>query len=254
MILNRLTQHISSAISVRVLQLDSARERFTCPICSYTGVFLNRKCETGTRAHAQCPQCKGLERHRLQWLAVKELQKELEFTKLHVLHMAPEMFIQMRLRPLCASYLSADISGKGVDRKEDLTRLSFADGSFDLVYCSHVLEHIKDDLAAIREVRRILAPGGIAILPVPFISDVTVEYAEPNWHEHGHVRAPGLDYIERYRPYFGSVRVFASEDFDDRYQVHIYEDRSHWPTPTLPNRRASAGLRHSDYVPICLAD
>jgi hypothetical protein len=89
---------------------------------------------------------------------------------------------------------------------------------------------------------------------VPFISDVTVEYAEPNWHEHGHVRAPGLDYIERYRPYFGSVRVFASEDFDDRYQVHIYEDRSHWPTPTLPNRRASAGLRHSDYVPICLAD
>lgn len=215
---------------------------------------MNRRCETGTRAHAQCPQCEGLERHRLQWLAVKELQKELDFAKLRILHVAPERFIQLRLRPLCASYLSADICGKDVDRQEDLTRLSFPDGSFDLVYCSHVLEHIKDDLAAIREVRRVLALGGIAILPVPIISDVTVEYGKPNWHEHGHVRAPGPDYIERYRLYFGRVRVFSSEDFDDRYQLYIYEDRSHWPTPTVPDRRPSAGLRHSDYVPICRAD
>jgi len=141
-----------------------------------------------------------------------------------------------------------------VDRREDLTSLSFPDKSFDLVYCSHVLEHIKEDLSAIREVRRVLSPGGVAILPVPFLSDFTVEYQAPNEYEGGHVRAPGLDYVDRYKVCFGNVRLFSSDNFDPRYQLYIYEDRSRWPTPAMPDRRPSAGLRHSDYVPICRAD
>jgi hypothetical protein len=48
------------------------------------------------------------------------------------------------------------------------------------VFASHVLEHIPDDGLAIREIRRILVPDGIAILPVPLVSLKTIEYAEPN--------------------------------------------------------------------------
>jgi SAM-dependent methyltransferase len=184
---------------------------------------------------------------------VQELQKEMDFTNLRVLHIAPEKFIGLQLRGLCATYLSADLCDKGVDVREDLTCLSFPDKSFDLVYCSHVLEHIQDDLAAIKEVRRVLSPGGVAILPVPILSDVTVEYAEPNPHESNHVRAPGLDYFERYKLFFGDVRILSSAEFDIRYQVYIYEDRTQWPTLTLPNRKPSDGLRHADYVPVCWA-
>ena len=241
----------ASAVSFVTLRLDSSRERFTCPICNYSGVFLDAKRGTGNRQHAQCPKCGLLERHRLQWLAMQRLKGEVDFTKLRVLHIAPERFIERRLRSLCASYLSADLYQKGVDRCEDLTQMSFPDQSFDLVYCSHVLEHIKDDLAAISEVRRVLAPGGIAILPVPIVSDITVEYPGPNPHEEDHVRAPGVDYFDRYKRFFGEVRVLSSAEFDARYQVYTYEDRSRWPTATLPNRRPSFGPRHLDYVPIC---
>jgi SAM-dependent methyltransferase len=182
---------------------------------------------------------------------VNGLRKELDFAKLRVLHIAPEKFIRTRLLALCASYLSADLYEKGVDRREDLTRLSFPDESFDLVYCSHVLEHIKDDLAAVREVRRVLSPNGVAILPVPILSGVTVEYPAPNPHDSDHVRGPGLDYFDRYKLFFGNVRVLSSSEFDPRYQLHVYEDRSHWPSPTLPNRTPPVGLRHPDYVPLC---
>jgi SAM-dependent methyltransferase len=41
------------------------------------------------------------------------------------------------------------------------------DDSFDVIYFNHVLEHIPDDVAALREVRRILKPGGLVILGVP---------------------------------------------------------------------------------------
>ena len=249
--LNRLTARAGTVLSQARLRLDSSRERFSCPICGYHGVFLDVTRDTGRRLHALCPRCRHLERHRFQWLVVNRLQEQVNFRSLRVLHMAPERFISSRLRAACASYVSADLYKTDADRREDLTCLSFPDQSFDLVYGSHVLEHIKDDLAAIREVQRVLAPGGIAILPVPIVSDVTVEYAAPNPHECGHVRAPGLDYFERYQPFFENIQVLSSGDFDGDYQVYIYEDRSHWPTPTLPDRRPSPGVKHSDYVPIC---
>jgi SAM-dependent methyltransferase len=49
----------------------------------------------------------------------------------------------------------------------DATRLGFADGSFDRVITSEVLEHIQDDVAAIREFVRVLKPGGTFAATVP---------------------------------------------------------------------------------------
>lgn len=49
----------------------------------------------------------------------------------------------------------------------DATRLPFADGSFDVVITSEVLEHIQDDVAAIGEMLRVLKPGGTFAATVP---------------------------------------------------------------------------------------
>lgn len=171
---------------------------------------------------------------------------------MRVIHFAPEPFLSQRIRGLFDAYFTADLARWGVSVKADLTRLPFRTGEFDLVYASHVLEHIPDDAAALREIRRILKKGGMAILPVPFYGlDRTVEYPRPL--EFGHVRAPGLDYYERYRKIFSSVEPYTSDDFPGEHQVHVYEDWSIFPTEKEPLRPPVPGSKHIDIVPVCQA-
>jgi SAM-dependent methyltransferase len=51
--------------------------------------------------------------------------------------------------------------------RADGALLPFADGSFDLVCALDVLEHLDDDAAAVRELRRVLRPGGVLLVFVP---------------------------------------------------------------------------------------
>lgn len=64
----------------------------------------------------------------------------------------------------------------------DGARLSFADGEFDTVVVSDVLEHMKDDAAAIAEWRRVMRPGGKLIVFVPAFDFLWGEHDEVNHH------------------------------------------------------------------------
>ncbi len=57
-------------------------------------------------------------------------------------------------------------------RSEDLTRLTYADACFDLVLTSESLEHVPDLSAALREIHRVLAPGGLHIFTIPLLPTV----------------------------------------------------------------------------------
>jgi SAM-dependent methyltransferase len=182
---------------------------------------------------------------------MKSLFESVDLSKAKMLHFAPEHFFTTFFRKRVGIYETADIAMKGVDHKVDLRRLPFPEGSFDMVYASHVLEHIDEDAKAIAEISRILSPGGIAILPVPIVAKRTIEYPEPNPFEEYHVRAPGPDYFERYNPHFQTIQVHHSSDFPEKYQCFIYEDRSSWPTPQCPLLPTMLGDRHEDMVPVC---
>ena len=90
----------------------------------------------------------------------------------------------------------------------DIHQIPFAESTFDVVLCNHVLEHVDDDLKAMREIARVLKPGGYSILQVPFFSPVpetTIEdksvtdarQREKEFGQDDHVRKFGKDYPDR---------------------------------------------------------
>jgi SAM-dependent methyltransferase len=170
-----------------------------------------------------------------------------------MLHFAPEPFLSPLLMARFREYETADLEMKGVNHKVDIRKLPFADKTYDFIYASHVLEHVREDSDAIAEIRRVLKPGGVAILPVPIVASKTVEYPDANPFEGGHVRAPGPDYFEKYKKDFSRVEVYSSDSFTGRYQLFVYEDRTAWPSKDCPLRPPMPGEKHADFVPVCYA-
>jgi hypothetical protein len=177
-----------------------------CPVCASE---LSRFLPFGRsgRADAYCPVCESLERHRLHWIYLRERTALLDGRVRRWLHVAPEEVLATRLRAQPGvRYLSADLADPRAMLRLDVERLPFADGAFDAILCSHVLEHVPDDRAAMRELRRVLRPGGLALLPVPPIrAERTSEdprEADPaerrrRFGHPDHVRRYGRDYPER---------------------------------------------------------
>jgi SAM-dependent methyltransferase len=144
-----------------------------CPAC---GGFYARFLPFNGRADARCPRCDSLERHRNTAAVLGELDL---FAK-RVLHVAPEWPLERRLRSkLGTGYVGGDLQPGEADVVLDLTNIAADDHSFDVVICSHVLEHIPDDRRALSEIRRVLAPGGAALLVVPYRADLTEIYEDP---------------------------------------------------------------------------
>ena len=180
-------------------------DRHECPCCG--GRFSRFVVRDESRV---CPRCRSRERQRVLWLY---LQRELgiEASDARVLHLAPEPALHDRLRALPRlRYETGDLApGPLVDRTMDVEALPHADGSLDLVLCSHVLEHVADDVGAARELARVLAPGGLALVQVPVeptlpqtYEDFSIETPEGRERAFGqsdHVRIYGPDVEDRLR-------------------------------------------------------
>jgi SAM-dependent methyltransferase len=123
-----------------------------------------------------------------------------------MLHVAPEPELSRWLqRAPSIDYLTADLSSSQAMVKMDISDIQYGDNTFDVIYCSHVLEHVPDDRKAMREFWRVLKSGGWAILQVPITSDVTFEDPsvtspkdrERVFGQRDHVRRYGPDYRDR---------------------------------------------------------
>ena len=250
--LRHYARSLKNKISLMNLKIrDPKKEKFECPICDYIGPFLDVAPPTGLRKHAKCPNCNALERHRMQFLVVNDVLREINTTNLKMLHFAPELFFREFFSKRFGQYETADLNMNDVDHNVDLQQLPFNNHTYDFVFVSHVLEHIPDDEKAISEICRILRPSGIAILPVPIVAVNTIEYPSPNPNEAYHVRAPGFDYFKKYDRFFPKVELFSSDSLPRKYQLYIYEDRSKWPTKECPLRPPMQGEKHIDIVPVC---
>jgi SAM-dependent methyltransferase len=73
------------------------------------------------------------------------------------------------------------------------------DASFDLVISNHVLEHVSDDVASLREQLRIVGELGIVhcCVPAPVFLWETTEWDFPDPKKNGHYREYGADFAMR---------------------------------------------------------
>ena len=172
---------------MRELQMiGSDVERFECPVCG---------------SHDR-------ERHLIYYLDRTDLFKCM--TGAAVLHLAPERHVSERINKSGpTTYIKGDLYPTKADiKKIDLLALPFSENTFDIVIANHVLEHVNDDTKALREIARVLKPGGNAILQTPFsnalekgIEDPGIQTELARLHAYGqedHVRIYGRDWIERF--------------------------------------------------------
>lgn len=117
-----------------------------------------------TRQDLVCPICRSLPRHRI--LAIW-CEKNIEILKgKRILYFALEDSMMSWLKRKGLPVTTADLF-KSADLKIDLECIDQPDNSWDVVFCNHVLEHIKNYNKALSEIKRILVPGGQLICSFP---------------------------------------------------------------------------------------
>ncbi|MEL6810907.1 MAG: class I SAM-dependent methyltransferase [Bacteroidota bacterium] len=160
------------------------------------------------RENVLAPGTLSLERHRLFWLYLKNETSFFGPERLRVLHFAPEQAFLKRFRKLNhLYYTTTDLNSPIADVKADICSLPFDNDSYDFIICNHVLEHIPDDTKAMEELYRVLAPGGMAILQVPYDRKRTITFEDDTitdrkerariFGQYDHVRVYGMDYFKK---------------------------------------------------------
>ena len=227
-------------------------ERYHCPLCGahlktlwprgLTHPVLTRYdiIGGGYRQQASCPICGSTERERLVFLYIMH-RTDLLQRPARLLHVAPEPQLSAVLQQSPhLDYLSADLYEKNVMVEMDITDIAYPDASFDVIICNHVLEHILEDARAMRELFRVLAPGGWAILQVPISEKLSITLENPSivtpeararaFGQEDHVRIYARrDYIKRLRAAGFQVTPFAwwdaGEDFGNPHNHYALMPR-----------------------------
>jgi len=194
-----------------------------CPICQWEGAeFRDYDCKFGhVYKNAECPVCLSHPRHRSFYLYFKRILSRKR--RCRFLHFAPEKCLTDFFKAYPnIEYLSVDARENAAMKTEDIENLSFADETFDVIFCCHVLEHVQDDKKAMAEIRRVVKTDGLAVIDVPinFYSEKTLEdpaiqseqeRTKAYW-QFDHMRLYGCDFPARLRGAGFHVKVVRFND------------------------------------------
>ena len=186
------------------------------------------------RDNVLCPGSLSLERHRLLWLYLTE--KTDFFTKPYkMLHIAPEQcFYKLFRTQKNLDYTTGDYNSPIADIHFDLHKAPFKDNTFDVIFCNHVLEHVEDANQCMRELYRIMKPGGWGIFQVPLDTNRETTLEDPSitseadrekyYWQKDHVRLFGLDYKDKLSAAGFKVTVddfvnTITPELQDRYRL-----------------------------------
>ena len=198
------------------------------------------------RPNVRCPHCDALDRHRILWGRVREIIRPGD----RVLHFAPEAALAHNIAHVPnIDYTAADVdpSGSHLETefpivRADITCQPWRDGWFDVIVVSHVLEHVPDDHAALRELRRVIKPDGRVISHHPFDPGREHTFEDPSittpaerlrvYGQADHVRIYGRDLPDRWRSVGFAVGTLGDAAALEATPVH---DAPTWkPAATTP--------------------
>ena len=181
-----------------------------CPICggsTFGPGPRGRMALNGTMP--RCEGCKSLERHRVYRVMFDKLGPE-NFAGWSAIQFSPDPTVDPDW------FASFELSVYGEPGGIDIQAIDRPDEAYDYAGCSHVLEHVGDDRAALNELLRITRRDGLLFLsiPDPFGEEVTRDWGFPKPEKFGHWRVYGADILERFGAYIPdqSVLAYRGED------------------------------------------
>ena len=201
-----------------------------CPLCgSRRRKFMPYGYVT-SREDALCPKCLSLERHRLLWHYLTNVEAERFKSLPIILHIAPEVCMMKVFKRIYKSapysYITADLCSPLADMHFDVQSIPMEDSSVDIIICNHILEHVESDHKALTEMYRIMRPGGVGIMlaPVDYSRETTFEddtITDPKerakiFGQYDHRRVYGKDYTQRLiAAGFEAVEIDYAAQFTD---------------------------------------
>lgn len=149
--------------------LCKKRSNYFLPIKIFAKVnFTKNIVPNGFRLNVRCPKCWAVDRERLVYFYLQAEMKSNLKNKVKLLYVAPRIPLANVLKKnKSINYISGDKYRNDVNIKLNIVNIPFRNSLFDIIICNHVLEHVEDDIQALKELFRILKPNGFAILQVP---------------------------------------------------------------------------------------
>ena len=216
--------------------------RFECPCCGWRSRgFLHSRAVLRQRGAGYCPRCNSKARHRRDWLFLDELLART--ASVRVLHLAPAWCMARALRQRVGDgYIAGDLAGgETTTARMDACDIPLRDGAVDAAVAIHVLEHVRDDRAAMREIFRALKPAGWALVTVPLSDNAET------------LEDPGItDPDERRRLYGERTHLrLHGRDFAARLSEAGFEVEIHPATEISKEKRARHGITLDETVFLC---
>jgi hypothetical protein len=157
---------------LEVIDSAIAYEGF-CPICDKKVMFSSDN--ERYRDHLICTSCLSLPRHRAFFHVLK--QKFPKYRELKIHESSPLDYIERAMFHDCLNYSASHFwpnlplgSLNGKYTCQNLEILTFPDASFDLFITMDVMEHLLNPFQAVREIKRVLRPGGAYIFTAPIFN------------------------------------------------------------------------------------
>jgi len=180
-----------------------------------------------------------LERHRVAREVIDAIRSPADFAGYRLMRFSPDPIVEE------SWFAGSELSVYGGDNSLDLQAIARPDSAFDVVICSHVLEHVRDDAGALRELVRILSPQGFLILIVPRVlaGISTQDWGFPDPAKNFHYRGYGRDFDAMLVNTLTDIHIVAAALPDpvtgDAKNIHVLTKSAFWRDRLLANVSAA---------------